>query len=475
MYHMVYRRTLASGLALLALLLLQSCGWMPPSEVENTQLSLPTEYQLYQAGEDVSRPWWTQFGSAELDSLIQLAMSDNLTLMQAYARLQQAQATARQAGAYRYPALNASAAASQKEVRTENGTDPVTQITSETYGTGLAASWELDLWGRVNATARSSAASLAAVEEDLAAAQQSIAAEITLTWLELIAADANVSLLQQQLDDQEARLELSELGYRKGYYDAATLQQQRLSTAERKSAIPAEVSRRENLRQQLNLLLGRPPMTELVLATTELPCITTLPEMGLPAELLSQRPDLRATGRRLYALEWSVKAARAARLPAISLSASHNYQAGEMDLLFDNWTTNLASNLAMPVFAGGRLQAGVDLAQAKRDESFAAYKAAVLSAVAEVEIGMLRVTQQETTVEAVVSQLNAARGVLRQTEQGYLSGVNDYQSVLSARNTVFGLERSLLTSNYTLLAYRVALYRALGGDWMKDYSVGDAQ
>ena len=332
--HYKYHKT--SAIAVLTLLvLMQSCAWVPPAEVEHADLDLPTEYRLYQAGRDVSPEWWKRFHSPELDSLIDIALMDNLTLAQALSRLQQAEATARQSGASRIPSLNLSAGTSQTKTHTDTGSAPAAETTSEAYSLGLAASWELDLWGRVNATARAGSATLTAAGEDLYAARQSVVAELTLTWLELIAASQSVALLKQQLEDQEALLELSELGYRKGYYDALSLQQQRLSTAERRSAIPSEVVRRENLRQQLNLLLGRPPMSALVLRSDQLPVLQELPVAGLPADLLSQRPDLRALGQRLYALEWSLKAARAARLPALSLSASGSYSSGDYDLLFD--------------------------------------------------------------------------------------------------------------------------------------------
>jgi outer membrane protein TolC len=190
-----------------------------------------------------------------------------------------------------------------------------------------------------------------------------------------------------------------------------------------------------------------------------------VPDVGLPADLLGNRPDVRAAGIRLRSSQWQVSAARANRLPALRLTAGGGYGAENLDRLFDNWILTLAGNLTAPIFDGGRRAAEVDRTRAKADENLSAYRLAVLTAVKEVEDALVAESKQRQHLEALKLQREAAGRALEEAGQRYRKGIQDYLPVLTQLLAVQGLDRDLIRQETQLLVERVALYRALGGTW----------
>ena len=168
---------------------------------------------------------------------------------------------------------------------------------------------------------------------------------------------------------------------------------------------------------------------------------------------------------RLKAADWQVAAARANRLPAISLTATAQYGKGDMDALFDNWLLSLAGNLTAPIFDGGRRAAEVNRRQAIVDENLSAYRQAVLTALKDVENALISEAKQREHIRALENVLITARKALEQAGIRYRNGVTDYLPVLTQLLAVQGLERNLIRQRANLLSARVSLYRSLGGTW----------
>lgn len=237
-----------------------------------------------------------------------------------------------------------------------------------------------------------------------------------------------------------------------------------------RAKIPLVEADTQLLMHDLAVLLGRPPRANLDLRQETLPVIGKIPAVGLPVDLLANRPDVRAAGMRLHAAQWQVSAARANRLPAIRLTAGALYGRSDFDLLFDTWALNLAANLTAPLLDGGRRAAEVDRRRAKADENLWAYRRTVLTAVKEVEDALVSETQQRKHIQGLVAVKSAAQKGLEEAIERYRNGLSDYLPVLTQLLTVQDLERNLIDQQERLILYRVGLYRALGGNWLNDHT-----
>lgn len=229
--------------------------------------------------------------------------------------------------------------------------------------------------------------------------------------------------------------------------------------------IPLVEAREQLLRHELALLLGKPPQTFLNISREDLPKPIEIPATGLPADLLSARPDLRAAGMRLWAADWQVAAARADRLPAISLTAQGRYGEGDVDVLFDNWLLSLAGNLTAPIFDGKRRAAEVDRSLAIVGEKVSAYRRTVLTAIKEVEDALVTESKQREHIKGLEKVTDTARKALKEAGNRYRKGLTDYLPVLTQLLKVQDLERNLIQQQANLLGARISLYRALGGTW----------
>ncbi len=437
-------------LLLLTLLLLSGCSPFSPDLHQQKLAELPESFSVY--GETAPAPdrWWQNFGSAELERLVDEALSDNLTLSQAWSRLEQAQALTRQSGSARYPDLSLSAGQNRKP---------------ENYSAGLNSSYEIDLWGRVAAGYQGQRQQEQATREDLNAAALSLAAEVTERWLQLLGKHQQQQLLKEQLATALSYLDLIDVRFRKAQATALDLLQQQEALAALQTQLPPLQAQEQLLRHELAVLLGNNPQQSLALRHYELPQLSNLPALGLPAELLEQRPDIRAAGHRLQAAGWQLAAAKADRLPALRLTASVASDSARLSNLFDNWILNLANNLTLPVIDAGRRTAEVERNQALSNEQLASYQQTVLIAMREVEDALVSEQKLREQQTAIQHQQEFAAQALRAAKRRYLKGLSDYLPVLTELKNVEQLQQERLIQQLSLLTNRVALHRALGGDW----------
>ncbi|MGD9308511.1 MAG: efflux transporter outer membrane subunit [Desulfosarcina sp.] len=432
----------------------------------NAPGQLPDTFSLYSGKLDASLPWWESVGSPELSRLIKAALSDNFSLKEAWFRLEQARSLAVQAGADRYPDLSANAGVELARRRSENTFgESFDTIGEETYGAGLVSNYELDLWGRIRSQQEAALLTVDATKADLQTAAITLAAEVADRWVRIVAQRLQKQLLEKQLQNNRIFLDLIELRFRKAMVSALDVYQQRQVVENVRAQIPLVEAEIRLLMHELAVLLGRPPQSNLELSQMDMPVIGQLPALGLPADLLANRPDVRAAGLRLQATEWQVAAARANRLPAIRLAAGAQYGRNDLDLLFDTWLLSLAANLTAPIFDGGRRAAEVDRTQAEADENLWAYRRIVLTAIKEVEDALENETRQLEHIEGLIAVREAAQNGLQEAIGRYRNGLSDYLPVLTQLLVVQDLERDLISQRALLVLYRVGLYRALGGGW----------
>jgi outer membrane protein TolC len=216
------------------------------------------------------------------------------------------------------------------------------------------------------------------------------------------------------------------------------------------------------------VLMGKSPDFDLGLTGDLLPSPLPLPATGIPADLLANRPDVRAAGLRLRSSQWAVSSARADRLPAITLTGRAEYGSDQFNTLFDNWLANLAAGLTGPIFDGNRRSAEVDRTRAVARERLVDYEQTVMEAIRDVENALVNITKQQEYLEAVDRQLALARMTLEQAGERYQNGVVTYLTVLTSLLDVQSLERTLVQGQADLLVYQIGLHRALGGSWYEE-------
>ncbi|MCK4507316.1 MAG: TolC family protein, partial [Desulfuromonadales bacterium] len=290
--------------------------------------------------EQLPEKWWLTFGDPTLDRLIAQALAGNFTLQSAWDRLDRTRAVARKAGADFVPQLSGEAAASSTRSRISSYTN-----STESYSLGLAASYEVDLWGRVGSTSEAAELDALASAEDLQTAALTLSAQVATTWFQLLEQRGQIEILKQQQHTNEQGLELISLQFRTGQTGIADLLQQRQVVESRRGERALAAGRAEVLQNQLAVLLGVAPDQAPQITVNKLGELPPLPVTGLQSSLLERRPDVRAAWLQLEAADQRVAAAVADRFPRLSLTGRANTTDEQIEDLFDDWLASLAANL----------------------------------------------------------------------------------------------------------------------------------
>lgn len=450
--------TCHSLLATAALLLFSGCTLIPLPEHE---VEMPEAYRQSDGQVQLLSNWWATFGDEQLNGLVAQALSGNLTIEQAAARLRQAEASAVKSGAARFPSLTGNGSAGT----TYTGSRTASTVTTDNFSLGLTASYEVDLWGRVASTRRAALSALDASRYSLQTAAMTVSAETVLTYFRWQQLNARLELLNAQLDARRKMLSVVEERFKTSKANALTVLLQRENVAAAEAAIPPVRDSLQAAANALAILTGRPPQTDLNLDVKPLPNLPGRPDAGLPAELLAMRPDLQASWAALEQADWNVRAAQAARLPAITLTGSVSTSDQKIDNLFDNWVGNLAAGLAMPLIDGGSRRAEARRAEAASDEAVAAYREAVYEALAEVDDALSAEANTEEELAAVVRQSDFAKSAADEAYRRYTRGLETFYDALNSRSSSQSRQLNELSTRYNLIAARVQLCRVLGGDW----------
>lgn len=459
-------KTMLMGVLCSALLALSGCNTFEPQARTQPPVPLSSSYALYGEGEGEIDQWWKAFGDAEVEALIQEALAQNFDIRAAWARLDQARAAAKRAGAGLYPSLDAQGEARQQRTYAKPQNQAGNKLTeTENYDLGLAAGYEIDLWSRIDSEQKAQVLAADAALEDVQAAAVTVAAEIADAWAGLMAVRAEMRVLGEQVQVNQTLLDMQVLRFENGMSQAVDVSQQRENLAAVKADLPRLMAREKTLMTTLALLSGKAGASELDISGFELPGLIDLPRTGLPADLLAKRPDVRAAGLRLNSADWQVAAARADRLPSLNLAASAAYSSASFDLLFSNWITTLAASITAPILDGGARKAEVRRTRALAEERLADYARVVALAVKEVEDSLSNEATQRELIDRLGEQLQAAQQTRLQARISYLNGDSDYLVFLTGVQNVQRIERLLIAERANLVRFRIALYRALGGGW----------
>lgn len=439
-----------------------SSAFATPAILDTRRDSPPPASRSYPA-----KRWWEDFSDPDLDKLIRRSLVGNFSLRRAWARLTAARANARLAGAALTPSLDGEMGASRTRTdifQPSLGRDVAT--TTKRYKLGLVAAYEVDLWRRVRNSRDAARFEARASREDLNAAAISLSAQVATTWYQLVEERARLRLLREQVKTNETFLQLTRLRFGQGLTSAVDVYQQKERLHGIRREIPLTEAVVKTAEHQLATLLGLAPGNLVIPPLSVLPQLPPLPAKGMPVDLLTSRPDVRARHLRLAAVDYRLAAAVADRLPALRLTGTVQQQAATTGNLFNNWLWNIAGGLTAPLLDGGRRATEVTRQQALRREALLAWGETVLQAIREVEDAAVQEDRERANLTEMDEQLASAKSALRESRLRYINGQTDYLRVLMTLSTFQQLEREHLRVSGTILQLRIALCRALGGSWM---------
>lgn len=434
-------------------------------------VSPPTEPQLPQSflgapqqeADKLPERWWEMFADPELNRLQQQLLSGNLDLRQALYRLEQLDALQRASGAGLWPTLTLSGT---------TGRDRTLGITgssiSESSRISLAAGYEVDLWNRLRNKTEAAELRRQAGQQEVQTLLLSLTAQLTEQYFFAAEQRAQLELLQQQVERNRRLVENTTERYRAGLATASELYQSRRGLSQSESRIPQYRTGLSQAENSIALLLGQLPQIDMT-QIRELPTLTSLVDSGLPASLLTSRPDIAAALLQLQAVDLELAAALADRLPAVNLTAALGRSTTQLltgNLEGSFWS--LALGLTQPLLDGGRRQAESDRQQALREERIAAYQQTILQAVQEVVTALSADQNSAERVAWLAQQQQFSTQELALAQDNYRSGLTGSSTLLSSEIGQLETASQNLSAQRQWLSNRITLARALGGNWMAD-------
>jgi multidrug efflux system outer membrane protein len=414
--------------------------------------------------------WWRDFGDPRLDRLVAKALARNPDIAEAAGRVLERRALFVEAEGARLPRLDLSGQASKQQSAVSSNPAAARFLDRryEQYQLSAAASYEVDLWGRLARLEEAARADLLAAEHNRRTVVQTIVAGVVSSYLSLEALERRLAVALKSVEAYEQSLALVDSRYRRGLVSVLDLQQARRALASARAQVPSlrlELGRQQ---QKLLILVGSYPETRPARAQPAdyFPHLKPVPA-GLPSELLQRRPDVAAAESRLRAANARVGAAKAARFPSLTLTGSLGYSTLELDRLTDPGSQlySLAAGLAAPLFHGGQLAARQRAAQARYLQSAASWAGTVLAAFQEVEDALLTRRELVERRRLVRDALAEAKATQETALSRYQRGLTDYLRVLEATQARYQLADTLVQVELGMLTNRVTLHRALGGGW----------
>lgn len=405
--------------------------------------------------------WWVVFADPLLDDLVARADSGNTSIQLAAARLAQARALLRAADADRLPQLGLGASASRGNLATPGVEKPMTVLSA-----GATASWEPDLFGRLSQASSAAALDARATEALLQGAHLMVQSDVAQTYFLLRALDEERALVRETVAAYRDTLHLTERRYAAGDVAELDLARVQAEVAATESQALALDRRRAQLEHALAVLLGESPSAFTLAEAAWQGALPSVPP-GIPSTVLLRRPDVGAAQSAMRAAQARVGVAESAWFPELSLTASGGSASTELAQLFKGAARSwgLGALLSLPLFDGGRREAGVQNANAVWDAAAAGYRAQVLVAFQDVEdqLAALRLLgrQAQTQTQAVDA---AARATVLSNSR-YRNGLVSQLELLDARRSELNNRRQAVQLQAARYQATVGLIRALGGGW----------
>jgi NodT family efflux transporter outer membrane factor (OMF) lipoprotein len=422
-----------------------------------THVAVPPQWTAAGAGAgEAADNWLVEFHDDQLTAAVIEAIAHNANLQVGAARVEVAQRHAKLAGAKLYPSVDLLA----------KGGGDLGGDSSGIQGAILTANWELDLWGRVRYGRAAAAADALSVQADFEFARQSIAALVAKAWFLAIEAGLQAEVARRAITDSESLVNLAAVRVKVGAGNEEDLYVARASVGSYRDALRDIELAREQALRSLELLIGRYPSGTAAVS----PALPGQPDAapgGLPSALLERRPDVIAAERRVAAAFNRMHEARAARLPALSISAGISSITSDLFVLEDreNPSWSYGASLVAPIFRGGALKTQVEIRTAEQKQAVAAYAEVGLRAFGEVESALAAESAARDREKILAETLSDHQRALQVVQTQFKVGSTDLRFVTQRQLSLNATQAALVRVQTDQRVQRVNLHLALGGSF----------
>jgi multidrug efflux system outer membrane protein len=415
--------------------------------------------------------WWEQFDDPVLNELIGTALSQNKDVRIAAARIEESRGRLAVVRSQLFPQVSATGDAARQRAsrQTTFATVPDNVDTRfNSYQAFLSASWEIDLWGKLQRSTEAARDDLLAATEARRAVVLSLVASVANGYIVLRSLDRQLEIARQTTRSRGDSLDVFKLRYRGGVVSELELAQNQSEYQDALASIPQLENQVAQTENALSVLMGRNPGS--------IPRGRTIDELqapqvpaGLPSDLLDRRPDIRQSEQQLAAANARIGAARAAYFPAISLTGAFGSASTQLSSLFSGSAAlwNLGAGIVAPIFTAGAIAGQVQQAEAQQQQALFSYQKSIQSAFSDVDNALVDRSKALERLSALRAQVEALATYARLARLRYENGYTSYIEVLDADRTLFSAQLQLTAQQAQVLSASVNLYQAMGGGWVE--------
>lgn len=424
--------------------------------------------KLPEVDQDSLAAWWVLFKDPVMTSLIERAVKNNLDVKAAAARVKQVRLQRRIAAADLYPGVSATGSGSVAGSEDQRGE----WNEQETYKTGLDVSWEIDLFGGTRREMEAAMADYQEAEEDLRDVLVSLTAETATAYVQLRIYQKRLENTKENIRLQTEAAELARVKYKTGLAGALDAEQATYNVESTKAQLPAIEKNIAEMKNRLAVLTGGWPgdLNNELSTSSPIPVGDLKFAIGVPADLLRRRPDIRGAERKLAAETARTGAAEAELYPKLTLNGSLGWNAAALSGLISpaNLVTVLGAGITWRIFNAGSVRATIEIQSAKQEQALIDYEATLHTAVEEVENALTSIIMEARKQASLKKAFEAAENAAALALQEYQAGLSDFQNVLETQQSLTSFQDKLTESRGQSTLSMIVMYKALGGGWSSE-------
>ncbi|MFH2058656.1 MAG: efflux transporter outer membrane subunit [Pseudomonadota bacterium] len=416
--------------------------------------------------------WWKTLNDPILEDLEEQAVKGSLNLQTAKARVREARAQRSSSKAGLFPSLNGSGSVNRYQTSKNNlGSGAENTV----YDIGFDAGWEIDLFGGVRRSVEAADATLAASREDLNDVLVSLMAEVALNYVDVRTYQARLTAAKTSLVAQQKSYDLNLSSYKAGLINQLAVKQAEYNLERTQSLVPSLEIGLESAKNRLAVLLGKHPGTlhEQLAEYHQIPAIPISMTIGIPAETLRHRPDIRRAEYNLAAQTAKIGVATADLYPKFRLMGTVGLESISSSNLFQSASRawSIGPGISWNLFDGNAIRKNIEVQTARQEQAMVAYESAILHAQEEVENALTAYAKEQLRQDFLTRSTVAAQLVIDLADDQFNAGLVNYNVVLDARRSFQSLEDELAVSRGKVTSNMIRLYKALGGGWVPENDI----